>query len=137
LCRRVALGVEIYGESAAPLLVMSGGGRGPVPEAEAMADIARLAGVPQAALICESRSRDTVENALLTARLLRERGLGRVILVSGRAHLWRARLIFRLAGLAVVGLAPVPPRSRLHAAAAMLRNLAALPRSLVHVLVRR
>src|SRR5690242_4720121 len=39
LRRRVALGVGLYREGAAPLLVMSGGGAGAVTEAAAMRDL--------------------------------------------------------------------------------------------------
>ena len=59
---------------AAPLLVLSGGGTGPVPEAEIMRRMARARGVREAALLVEAGSRDTLENAWETARLLRPRG---------------------------------------------------------------
>src|SRR6476620_466179 len=50
--RRVALAVTLYQSGAAPLLVLSGGGA-PVSEAQAMAELARAAGVPGTALLCE------------------------------------------------------------------------------------
>ena len=102
-----------------------------------MRDMASRAYVPEAALLCEAESRDTAENALYTARLLRSRGLGRVVLVSDRAHLLRARPLFRLAGLTVIVGAAAPPSSRLAGFAAILRNLAALPLSTAVVLARR
>src|SRR5687767_9398781 len=98
LRRRVALAVALYETGAAPLLVLSGGGT-PVSEAQVMAGLARTAGVPEAALLYEGASRNTAENALNSARLLREMGLSRVLLVSSRTHLLRARWLFRLAGL--------------------------------------
>jgi uncharacterized SAM-binding protein YcdF (DUF218 family) len=137
LRRRVEFGIEAYRKGVAPLLVLSGGGRGPIPEAAVMREVALRAQVPEAALLCEAESRDTAENALHTARLLRGRGHGRVVLVSDRAHLLRARLLFRLAGLTVVAGAPVPPSSRLAGLASVLRNLAAMPISLLAVLTRR
>ena len=136
LCRRVALAIVLYERGAAPVLVLSGGGA-PVSEATAMAELARAAGVANTALLCEAASRNTAENALNSARLLRERGLSRVILVSGRAHLLRARWLFRLAGLRVVGSAGVPARSAHRAILSTLVELAALPRSLAQVLRRR
>jgi len=133
LRRRVALAVTLYEAGVAPLLVMSGGG-GPVSEAEVMAGLARAAGVPVTALLCEAVSRNTAENALNSARLLREAGLSRVVLVSSRAHLLRAHWLFRLAGLRVVGSAGVPARSAQRAIVSTIVEIAALPRSLLRVL---
>jgi len=115
---------------------MSGGGA-PVSEAEVMRDLALLAGVPDAAVLCEPTSNNTVENAANTARLLRQRGLSRVVLVSDRTHLLRATLLFRLAGLEVVGRAGVSSRSLPRACAAALYEAAALPRSLLRLWSQR
>lgn len=136
LRRRLERAIALYRAGAAPLLVLSGGGAGPVPEAEIMARLARGAGVPEAALVIEAGSRNTVENARHCARLLRPRGVRRVLLVSDRAHLPRATLLFRLAGFRVAG-AGVPPSSRLWEAGALLHEIAALPLSLVRVLISR
>lgn len=133
LRRRVALAVSLYDAGAAPVLVLSGGGA-PVSEAQAMAELARAAGVPAVALLCEGSSRNTAENALNSARLLRELGLSRVVLVSGRAHLLRARWLFRLAGLRVVGSAGVPARSARRALVSSLVEIVAMPRSVWRVL---
>ena len=131
--RRVALAVTLYQSGAAPLLVLSGGG-GPVSEAESMADLARAAGVPVSALLCEAVSRNTAENALNSARLLREVGLSKVVLVSGRAHLLRARWLFRLAGLRVISSAGVPARSARRGIVSAIVEIVALPHSLLRVL---
>jgi uncharacterized SAM-binding protein YcdF (DUF218 family) len=136
LRRRVARAVELYRAEAAPLMLFSGGGDGPVAEAEVMRDLAVVAGVPDAALVCESDSNNTAENARHTARLLRQRGLSRVILVSDQTHLPRAALLFRLTGLEVVGRAGVPSRSLVRACAAAIYEFAALPRSLLRLWVR-
>jgi uncharacterized SAM-binding protein YcdF (DUF218 family) len=136
LRRRVALAVTLYETGVAPLLVLSGGG-GPVSEAEVMSGLARATGVPVTALLCEAASRNTAENALNSARLLREVGLSKVVLVSGRAHLLRARWLFRLAGLRVVGSAGVPARSSRRAIVSGIVEIAALPRSVWRVLRSR
>jgi uncharacterized SAM-binding protein YcdF (DUF218 family) len=132
---RVALGVQLYNGGAAPLLLLSGGGE-PRSEAGIMHDLALQAGVPQMAIECEEQSRNTAENAVNCARLLRRRGLHRIVLVSHRTHLLRARLLFRLAGLTVAGCAGVPPRSAAREVASRLREIAALPRSVFRVLHR-
>jgi uncharacterized SAM-binding protein YcdF (DUF218 family) len=117
------------------MLLLSGGGKGPVPEAEIMRQMALARGVPEAALLIEPGSRDTVENARETARLLRPRGLYVIFLVSDRAHLLRAALLFRFAGLRIAGCAGVPAPSILWEIDAVVRECIALPRSLARTLL--
>jgi hypothetical protein len=57
--RRLDCGIRLFRAGAAPLLLLSGGGTGPTPEAEIMRRMALACGVPQAALPVESGSRDT------------------------------------------------------------------------------
>jgi uncharacterized SAM-binding protein YcdF (DUF218 family) len=130
LACRVERGVELFRQGAAPLLLFSGGGRGAEPEAVIMRRLALASGVPEAAFLLEPHSRNTWENAGESARLLRLRGLRRVVLVSDRAHLPRAVLLFRLAGLDIAGRSGVPPPSAFWGLAAFIRELAALPKSL-------
>jgi uncharacterized SAM-binding protein YcdF (DUF218 family) len=136
LRRRVARGIAVFRQGAAPLLVMSGGGAGAVPEAAVMQALARAAGVPEAALIVEPGSRNTLENARETARLLHARGLRTVILVSDRVHLPRAALLFRHAGLTVAGRAAAAPPAPLRELASGLREAAALARTLLCLALR-
>jgi uncharacterized SAM-binding protein YcdF (DUF218 family) len=135
LTKRIDRGIHLFRAGAAPLLLLSGGGTGPVPEAEAMRRMALARGVPEAALLVEPGSRDTVENAWETARLLRPRGGRSVFLVSDRAHLPRAALLFRLAGLRISGCAGVPPPSLFWEACAAVRECV-LPRSLARAFLR-
>ena len=137
LRRRLEIGIRLFDQGAAPLLVLSGGGSGPTPEAELMRRAAIAHGVPPTALLIDPVSRDTFENARETARLLSARGLGSVVLVSDRAHLPRAALLFRLAGLRVAGRAAVPARSLRRQTGATLREIAALPWSLLRVASHR
>ena len=137
LQRRLDHGIRLFEAGAAPLLVLSGGGVGPMPEAEIMRRMALARGVPEAAILIEPCSRDTVENARESARLLRGRGADAVMLVSDRAHLPRAALLFRLAGLRVTGWAGVPPPSILWELGAVIRECLALPRSLARALCGR
>jgi len=136
LRRRVALGVRLYQEGAAPILLLSGGGTGPCPEAAAMQDLALAAGVPESALLVEAESRNTSENARNSARLLRADGKSRVLLVSDRLHLPRAALLFRLAGMKVVGRAGIPARLLCAAILLLAYEVAALPGSVVRGLWR-
>jgi uncharacterized SAM-binding protein YcdF (DUF218 family) len=105
LGRRLARGIELFQSGAAPRLVLSGGGTGPVPEASAMQAVVLAAGVPETAVLLEPRSADTLGNAREVARLLRAHGLDKVILVSCGYHLPRARFLFRAAGVRVAASA--------------------------------
>ena len=136
LIRRLDRGIRLFQDGAGPLLVLSGGGAGPVSEAESMRRVAVAGGVPRAALLVEPGSRDTVGNARETARLLRSRGVRSVLLVSDRTHLPRAALLFRLAGLRVAGRGGVLQPSILREIGAAIRECVALPWSLVRALLR-
>ena len=118
------------------MLVLSGGGTGSVPEAEIMRRMALARGAPEVVLLIEPGSRDTVENARESARLLRPRGGRSVVLVSDRVHLPRAALLFRLAGLRVAGRVGAPPPSVLWEIDAVVRECIALPMSLARALLR-
>jgi uncharacterized SAM-binding protein YcdF (DUF218 family) len=130
LHRRTLRAAALHRSGAAPFLVLSGGGAGARSEAAAMAEIARLAGVPETALLLEGGSANTFENALMTAALLDRRGLSRVILVSDGYHLPRARFLFRLAGLVVVATAAAPPPPWTALLPLVLRETAAFAKSL-------
>jgi uncharacterized SAM-binding protein YcdF (DUF218 family) len=135
LNRRLDRGIELFEARAAPLLVLSGGAPGPVEEAEFMRRAALARGLPESALLVEPTSRNTLENARETTRLLRSRGLGSILLVSDRTHLLRATALFRLAGLRVVGSAAVPASSLGRAIGAAIYETAALPWSLLRAVV--
>jgi uncharacterized SAM-binding protein YcdF (DUF218 family) len=49
----------------------------------------------------ENRSRDTYENARLSAPILKKDGATRVLLVTSSSHMWRAAQEFRRAGIVV------------------------------------
>ena len=127
--RRMALAVALYRDGAAPLIVLSGGGLGPVAEAAAMRDLALAAGIPAAALLLEPDSRDTLANAVNTARLLQAAGKRRIVLVTDRMHLPRAALLFRRAGLDIAGVAGVPAHSIRTALTAAFYEIASLIRA--------
>jgi uncharacterized SAM-binding protein YcdF (DUF218 family) len=133
--RRVRLAIALYRAGWAPLLVLSGGGRQKVSEAEVMQRLALDAGVPAAALLMEPRSRTTLENATEAAKLLAACTPATVVLVTDGYHALRARLLFRMAGLRVIGVhsAEVPLRPRLlMTAAECLKLPISIIRALLH-----
>lgn len=62
-------------------------------------------GVPAAALLTEERSRNTRENAEMLARLLRESGIQKVLLVTSALHMHRVVKLFELQRLEVLPVA--------------------------------
>lgn len=106
---RLFRAAELFLLGKAPIVVVSGGR---VPwsdlggsEAEDMSVLLERLGVPREAILKEERSRNTRENALQTKRLLSERGLRRILLVTSARHLPRSVPLFERAGLDVT---PVP-----------------------------
>lgn len=70
-----------------------------------MADLARRAGVPDAAILEEDAATTTMENAQFSAALMSARGWRRALLVSDGHHLPWALLAFRAVGIQASGSA--------------------------------
>lgn len=93
----------LYKAGKAPVILASGGApRGGRPEAEQMRDILRVMGVPRSAIVLEPFSRNTHENAVYSAQLLRQRELRRVLLVTSAFHMRRAMGVFRAQGVEAI-----------------------------------
>jgi uncharacterized SAM-binding protein YcdF (DUF218 family) len=83
-------------------------------EADEMAGLLVEWGVPREAILLEEKARTTSENAAESARLLRARGVKRVLLVTSSIHMRRALASFRAEGLEAIpsacdALAAGPP----------------------------
>lgn len=99
---RLRMAARIQRASGLPLLVSGGSPRG---ESRSEAEISRdvLQEDLQVALRwAEGESRTTWENALYSARLLREAGISKVVLVTHAWHMPRARWCFEQQGLQVI-----------------------------------
>lgn len=105
---RVEAAVALFKAGTGTLLIMTGGylrhERGPV--GTAMAEAARAAGVPDAAILVEDRALSTLQNALFTADILGPSADQPLILVTQRFHLPRAWASFRWAGMRNLALYP-------------------------------
>ncbi len=99
---RAWYGVRLWKAGKAPLIVGVGGGALNSPESAALAEFFADMGVKADAVLQESASRTTVENALYVKPLLVERGVKRSLLVTSSLHMQRALAIFKAAGIDVI-----------------------------------
>jgi uncharacterized SAM-binding protein YcdF (DUF218 family) len=93
---------RLFKDGFVPRLLLTGGGQrapGEPSEAHQMAEVALQLGVPEDALLLETRSRNTFENAHYSREVLREKGflegLSAVLLVSCPWHMRRVVLVTR------------------------------------------
>ena len=106
LLRRVAHGVSLYHAGRVRVLLMSGGlVHHPPTEADLMRAAAIAAGVPEAAVMVEDRSRNTLENAVFSTEIIAAQGWQRIMVVTDHYHLPRSLYTFQRLGVVVVGAA--------------------------------
>ncbi len=117
---RLLRGLELYRERLAPLVITLGGGEGGEQHSEGGVgeEFLLARGVPERAVIAETRSRDTRESAARLAEIARANGLHRIIAVSDGTHLFRIHALCERAGLTVYTsprreLVSLPWRARL------------------------
>lgn len=100
--RRTNRGIELYQRGLAPLVVfLGGGGSGGPSEAEVRAEQARLHGIPDSAILTDTRANTTREEAIRMRALLGPRGVRSVLVVTNSGHLARACPLFQRAGFRV------------------------------------
>lgn len=100
---RLVHAAALYQAGKAPLVLITGGAPpGDRAEAEQIKDILAVMGVPPRNMLLETASRDTHDNAVNCARLLRERGITQVLLVTSAFHMRRAEGVFAAQGVEVI-----------------------------------
>jgi len=107
---RIRYGIFLYEIGFARYLILSGGDvvKGSV-EAEKMCELALGSGIPRKAIMEESHSLNTYENALYVKKILKEYNIkGKLILVTSPYHMRRAFDCFKKQGLEVL---PAPVRN--------------------------
>jgi uncharacterized SAM-binding protein YcdF (DUF218 family) len=86
-----------------PLPILAcGGGTDPGSYSKTMRHLLESEGIPSDSIWIESRSRNTYENALYGAEILRQHGISRIALVIDAASMLRAAACFRKQGITVV-----------------------------------
>ncbi|HEX5960761.1 MAG TPA: YdcF family protein [Rhodanobacteraceae bacterium] len=93
----VGFALALYRDGKAPLIVLIGSTGWP----EMLAGMLRAQGVPDHAIVLVSGSSSTYEDALLSAPVLRARGVDRILLVTFPEHMPRTVAVFQHQGLAV------------------------------------
>lgn len=104
---RVLYATQLYKAGAAPLIILSGGNmsysqaRSTTPAQEMQAMLVDL-GVPQEALVLQSQSQNTAEDAYFTSAILAEKQIRTVILVTSAAHMERALMMFASPEISII-----------------------------------
>jgi uncharacterized SAM-binding protein YcdF (DUF218 family) len=108
---RVLEGIRQYRAGVAPHLLMTGGAvQNKFVESKAMMEFARSQGVPASALFTEEQSRNTIQNAYYSYRIMQANGWTSALVVTSPTHVRRASLIFNHYPLAWrMDVAPWPP----------------------------
>jgi uncharacterized SAM-binding protein YcdF (DUF218 family) len=117
---RLVEAMRLYQAGKAPLIVLSGGkvpaymgGSSTRTQVDGGVDTLRRWHVADAAILTESSSETTRQNAVNTSDLLRIHGIHRILLVTSAIHMPRARAAFRKVGLdAIEAPAPAEPHQR-------------------------
>lgn len=135
---RVWHAARLYKAGRAPRIIASGGtlpwANQAFREAPAMASLLVSWGVPRDAIVNESNSANTYQNASNTAEVVRARGLDRVLLVTSALHMRRALATFRGAGVSAIPAAtdyqvvdaPMTVLDLIPSAGALARSTAAI-----------
>ncbi|WP_413173936.1 YdcF family protein [Anabaena azotica] len=103
---RVIYAAQLYRQKKAPIIVLSGGridwrGSGASESAD-MATILTSIGIPSDVIIQEPDSLNTYENAVNVKKILENRGIKKVLLVTSAMHTPRSLKIFKRQGINVI-----------------------------------
>jgi uncharacterized SAM-binding protein YcdF (DUF218 family) len=108
---RVLEGIRQYRAGVAPRLLMTGGAvQNQFVEAQVMLQFALSQGVPASALLAEGESRNTIQNAYYSYKIMQAHDWTSALIVTSPTHVRRASLIFNHYPLAWrMDVAPWPP----------------------------
>lgn len=106
---RTLRGVELYYRLKNLPLLFSGGsafrGEDKIAESELAAGIAINLGVPRERIILERQSGNTYENAVYSSKILKDKSITHIFLVTSGFHMARAVAVFKKNGITPI---PVP-----------------------------
>lgn len=94
---RLIEAIHLYRTFPSCKIILSGGGfNSPVTDAELMAQVAQMLGVPEKDLVLEAESWDTEDEARLIKPLV---GTDPFFLVTSASHMWRSMYLFQNEGM--------------------------------------
>ena len=103
---RVVHAARLYRAGKAPRIIIAAGNlpweKTLRPEAELIADLLVEWGVPRAALLLDTESRNTAENAANARALMAQHHLHTALLVTSAGHMPRSLALFQAAGVTVI-----------------------------------
>lgn len=123
---RLQAALELYQQGRAPRIVVSGGGEGDYAEAEVMREWLIKRGVPEGAILAETTSKTTRENAAFSAPLLRQHGIRSALVCTQWFHVRRTCVCLGQEGI-TAHAAPCGGRVLTRTPWFVARELAALP----------
>ena len=128
---RVLYAAELFRRGHAPQIICTGdigtGSIGRRPEAEDMADLLEMVGVPRANIVLETKAQNTHEHAVNLCPMFGERQITRVLLVTSAIHMPRSLAVFHRSCPSVEYIAaPTDFRTTEPIATAWYRNAVAL-----------
>lgn len=104
---RVTYAYSLYQQKVAPFILLSGGtvdwqGTRTTSPAEDMAGLLSMMGIPNDAMLLQSKSLNTQEDAQFSAALIKENGYSRIVLVTSALHMPRSVKLFTAEGIQVI-----------------------------------
>jgi len=96
---RLLYGAALYRQGAAPRIVVTGnvatGGVAARPAADDMAELLAILGIPDSAIVTETRSENTHDHAVNLCPVMATMGIHQALLVTSALHMPRAVGVFR------------------------------------------
>lgn len=104
---RILYAAQLYHQGKAGHILLTGGridwqSQDSSSPTQEMSAILEMLNVPAAALWLEPDSRNTYENAVFSAKILKEKGIQRILLVTSAWHMPRSVRLFEAQGLEVI-----------------------------------
>lgn len=106
---RISRGAELFMAQRAPVILVSGAALdGGTSEAQSMSRYLKSQGIPDKAIMIEEHSFTTRENAIYSAKMLKEQHVNSILLVTSALHMPRSAATFAKEGLQVIPAAVAP-----------------------------
>lgn len=104
---RILYAAKLYQDSPEAKILLSGGDidfldQGSSSPAQDMAEILKLMGVPESAMILQDQSQNTYEDALYSCEMIKAGGFQNVVLVTSALHMPRSVKLFEKQGCEVL-----------------------------------